>query len=291
MPRSRLKIIRDAWAHMGSRILQLPPLQPGEGIDMDFVRELVPSVDAFCRAYFRQEVEGIADVPTGPVLMVGNHNAGSSFLELFGLGARWYMERGFDEPLYGLSHDVIVKLPWLKRVLVRAGAIRASHEDAGRALGEGAKVLVFPGGNSEAFRPYRRRYEVDFAGHKGFVRLALRAQVPIVPMVFVGGHETFYVIRDGRRLVKWLGLKRLARVDTFPLILSVPWGLTLGPIMHLPLPAKCSVRLLEAIPVDSYGPEAADDPAVVDALYEQVHATMQANLSEMGARRRFPVLG
>lgn len=291
MPDSRWKVIRDSWARMGPALLRQPPLREGEGLDLDLVREFAPHADAFCRAYFRQEVEGIEGVPAGPALLVGNHNAGSSFLELFGMGARWYLERGTGEPLYGLAHDVIVRLPWLRRLLVRVGALRASHANAQRVLAEGAKVVVFPGGNAEAFRPFSRRHQIDFAGHQGFVRLALRAQVPIVPVVFIGGHETFYVLRDGRRLVRWLGLKRLVRMDTFPLILSVPWGLTLGPMFHLPLPAKCTVRFLPAISVASHPPEAADDPSVVGALYDQVVGDMQAAMDELAAKRRFPVLG
>jgi 1-acyl-sn-glycerol-3-phosphate acyltransferase len=262
-----------------------------EGMDAALLARLAPALDALARVYFRMEIEGLAGVPGGAALLVGNHNAGISFVEPFGFGARWYRERGARDPLLWLVHDAMLALPGLRTLLVRAGCVRASHVNAEAALTRGHKVVVFPGGNVEAFRPYRERYQIKFAGHKGFARLALRTGVPVVPFVVVGGHESFYVLHDGQTLARKLRLKKLLRSETCAVFLGLPWGLGVGPIFHLPLPTKSQVRFLEPIRPERHGPEAAEDPAAVDALYEAVTGRMQAAMAELGARRRLPIVG
>jgi 1-acyl-sn-glycerol-3-phosphate acyltransferase len=282
---------RDLLANLRRTLLR--PVDPDDvdGIEPWLLANLSPAVDALARFYFRMEVEGMESVPHGPALLVGNHNAGITFLEPIGLGARWYRERGPDEVLHWLVHDAMVALPGVRAFLVRTGCVRASHQNAEAAFARGHKVVVFPGGNVEAFRPYRERYQIKFAGHKGFARLALKMNVPVVPFVIAGGHESFFVLHDGQRLARALGLKKLLRSETCAVFLGLPWLVGVGPIFHLPLPTKSQVRFLEPIPADARGPLAADDPAAVDALYERVTRDMQAAMDELAGRRRFPVVG
>jgi len=230
-------------------------------------------------------------VPRGPALVVGNHNAGITFLEPIGLGARWYLERGMNDTLHFLVHDAMVALPMLRTFLIRTGCVRASHETANKLLRRGKKVVVFPGGNLEAFRPYRNRYKITFGGKKGFVRLALREHVPIVPVVLVGGHETFFVLRDGQRLARILHLKKLLRSETCALFLGLPWGVGFGPIFHLPLPARSQVRFLDPVSLDGYQPSDVGNPLAVDEIYRRVTGGMQKAVDELAAKRRFPVIG
>jgi len=247
-------------------------------IDFDMIEQVAPLIDAFCRVWFRQDVLGFEKVPRGACMIVGNHNAGISFLEMLGMGARWYMERGRGEPIYGMAHDQMLVMPGLGNFLMHCGGLRAAPENGENVLRRGAKVLVCPGGNLEAFRPFSQRHKVNLGGRKGFLKLAIRTGAPIVPVVFVGGHSSFMVLSDGRFIAEWLGPKKLLRVDTWPLILSLPWGLTLGPVFHLPLPVKCVTRFLDPITVDAYSPSDADDPAVLADLYERVVGEMQAGV-------------
>ena len=181
------------------------------------------------------------------------------------------------------------RIPGLSNFLVRCGGLIANHRNADRVFAAGRKILVAPGGNLEAFRPWRERFTIKFGGHTGFARVALRHRVPIIPVVFAGGHESFFVISDGRWLVERFSLHRRFRMDTFPLVLGLPWGLWLGPLFHLPLPTRCDVRVLDPIDAPSFGAE--EDPAAVEALYDEVTGRMQTALSDMGSKRRFPVLG
>lgn len=76
---------------------------------------------------------------------------------------------------------------------------------------------------------------------------------------------------------------------TFPLVLGLPWGLSLGPLFHLPLPTRCDVRVLDPIDAPAFG--APDDPRAADALYDAVTTGMQAAMTEMASKRRWPVIG
>lgn len=257
----------------------------------ELVRLLARTLDRLARLYFRMEVEGMENVPHERCLIVGNHNAGITYLEPIGIGARWYLERGLNETLHFLVHDAMVAMPGLKQFLIRTGCVRASHKTADQLLAQGKKVVVFPGGNLDAFRPYKDRYKIVFGGKKGFIRLALRHGVPIVPMVVAGGHESFFVLHDGQRLARLLGLKKLLRSETCAVFLGLPWGLGVGPIFHLPLPAKSTVRFLPPIPLDAYRQEDAEDSRVLEEIYEKVTQRMQQAMDEIAARRKWPVFG
>jgi len=262
------------------------PLDDLDAADPSLLSDIVPLLDLFGKVYYRLEVEGLGTVPHGPAVVVINHNSGISFAELLGFGARWYLERGYDDILHGLAHDAMLKIPYLKNFLMHGGAVRASHRNADRVLERGRKILVAPGGNLEAFRPHRDRHRIQFAGRTGFLKAAIRHRAPIVPAVFIGGHDTFYVIDDGRFVVELLGLHERFRLDTFPLFLGLPWGIGVGPIFHLPLPVRCKVRILPPILLDRYDPGDAENPEVLQELYDLVTGHMQAALDEMAEERR-----
>ena len=269
------------------------PVDPDDlaGIDPNVIQVLAPWIDRLCRAWYRLDVEGMDRVPDGPALLVGNHNAGITSVEMLGMGARWYVERGTGELLNGLGHDAMFRFPLLGNFLVRVGGVRASHENADTLFRRGRKLVVFPGGNMEAFRPFSERNRIRFGGRKGFIRLAVRHGVPIVPMVYAGSHETFYVISDGAGIAKAFQLDRLLRIDTWPLWVGLPWGLVFGPFFHLPLPAKVDIRFLDPIPTDGYPPSSEDNPEVLGSIYRIVRGRMQEALDDMASRRRLPVLG
>src|SRR5262249_44505174 len=129
--------------------------------------------------YFRAEISGLARVPDGPVLFVGNHNSGIVIPEAYLFAWAWCEHTRYRDPPLFLAHDIGFRVPWVGRHLGRFGLIRASHESAGRALAEGRKVVVFPGGEHDSMRPSRDRDRVIFAGRKGFVRLALATNAPV----------------------------------------------------------------------------------------------------------------
>lgn len=261
----------------------------GPLMDPDQLRDLDPEllrlarvVTTFMKLYFRGEVTGLEHIPPGPALLVGNHNGGITFMEPFLLGREWHLKHQGADDFYYLGHDTLFRIPALGNLIMKLGAVRASHENAARVFARGRKVAVWPGGNLESFRPWKDRYKVDFHGHKGFVRLALKHRVPIVPMLAFGGHDTFFILRQGKRLARWTGARRLLRSESFPIFLGLPWGVGVGPLFHLPLPARLSMDVGEPISVEGF---AEDDPEAVQALYDQVVSTLQSMMDKRVAER------
>ena len=82
--------------------------------------------------------------------------------------------------------------------LRKFGTVAASPENARKALESGAALLVYPGGDYEVHRPSWKRNRVDFDRRKGFIRLALEQDVPIVPVVSIGGQETALFLSSRR---------------------------------------------------------------------------------------------
>ena len=257
-----------------------------DAVDRNLIDAAAPWVDRLCRLWFRQRVRGLEHLPEGPALIVGNHNSGVMFVEAIGFAARAYRERG--ELWCGLAHDALMTSP-LGPVLARLGAVPASHGAASKAFASGRKVLVFPGGNAEAFRSFRRRHIVDLQGRRGFLRLAIREQVPICPVVFIGGHEGMIVLAEGKRLARAIGADRWLRATTWPVMLAAPWGLAVGPLPHLPMPVTCAAVVLPPIDVPArFSPVQADDEQVLEALYKEVSDAMQAAMDDMAAQRQGP---
>ena len=115
--------------------------------------------------------------------------------------------------------------------LRKYGTVAASQENARRALEAGAAVLVYPGGDYEVHRPSWERHRVDFGGRKGFIRLAVEQDVPIVPVVAVGGQETALFLSRGEHLARAFGLDQIFRLKVLPLSLALPWGLNVGDML------------------------------------------------------------
>jgi 1-acyl-sn-glycerol-3-phosphate acyltransferase len=239
-------------------------------------------------SFFSPEVKGLENLPaTGPVLVVGNHSC------LFYMPDAWVVaqsiirRRGLDQPAYALAYDLLFGVPGVGPFLRRIGAIPAGGRQAEMALDQGAAVVVYPGGDLEACRSWRQRDRIDLAGHTGFVRLALRTGVPVVPVVAHGSHHAVVVVARGDRLARLLGLNRI-RINVFPILLG-PLGLTSILTPPLPLPAAITVEFLPPMDWSDRGPAAADDDAVVADCYDEITSTMQSALDRLRAEHPHPV--
>src|SRR5437660_5987210 len=134
--------------------------------------------------------------------------------------------------------------------LRKYGTVAASAANANKALDSGAALLVYPGGDYEVHRPTWESGRVDFGGRKGYIRLALEKNVPIVPLVSLGGQETALFLSRGERLARLLRLDRMFRLKVLPISLAIPWGLNVGDMLgHWPLPAKLQMCALPPIDV------------------------------------------
>lgn len=251
------------------------------------ISQLASFVDGAVRPWFRAEVRGLDRIPPGAALYVGNHNAGLMMPEALLLGAAAYQAHGLHAVPFGLAGDAVVSLPVLRDLTVPLGAVRATPENARRLLARGAKVLVYPGGDLEAMRPFRDRDRIVFGGRRGYIRAALRAGAPVVPVVTAGAHATCVVLTDGQWLAKLLRADRLLRVKVWPITLCLPWGLVVGPgLVFLPWSSRVLQEVLEPIRFERDGEEAAADEDYVRACAERVESTMQRALTRLADERR-----
>ncbi len=223
-------------------------------------------------------------------MLIGTHNGAMTTPDAYALMLTYWRRFGFEQPLYGMAHRAIFEVPFIRRIGLRGGVIPASPENATLALKADCPILVYPGGDVDALKPFSKRHRITFAGRKGFIRTALEHQVPIVPVISVGAHETLYVLNDGAKLAKLLRIDRWLRVKSVPLTLSFPFGLTIASLPTIPLPSKLRLKVLPPIELGEPA-AAASDEAAVQRCYDHVVTTMQRALDELAAQRRFPILG
>ena len=256
--------------------------------DPDYIREKLPLMWLLASIWFRGEVRGLGNIPDdGPVLLVGNHSGGNMTPDttIFTLAFSSFF--GVERPFFQLAHNLVLAMPTLGS-LRKFGTVAASQANARKALRSGAALLVYPGGDYEVHRPSWEGNRVDFDGRKGFIRLALEQNVPIVPVVSIGGQETALFLTRGERLARLLAADRLLRLKVLPISLALPWGLNVGDMLgHVPLPAKITIETLPPIDLrEEFGP----DPDI-DEVYDHLLRLMQDTLDALAAERRFPVLG
>jgi len=256
--------------------------------DPDYIRERLPLMWLAASIWYRGEVRGLGNIPdSGPVLLVGNHSGGNMTPDtiVFTLAFNTYF--GVERPFYQLAHNLVLSMPGLAS-LRKFGTVAASPANASKALESGAALLVYPGGDYEVHRPTWERNRVDFDGRKGFIRLALEQDVPIVPVVSIGGQETALFLSRGEQLARLLMLDRMFRLKVLPISLALPWGLNVGDMLgHIPLPSKITVETLPAIDLRAeFGP----DPDIGE-IYDHLVRTMQDTLDALAAERRLPVIG
>jgi 1-acyl-sn-glycerol-3-phosphate acyltransferase len=256
--------------------------------DPDYIRETLPGLWMLASIYFRAEVRGLKHVPEDrAVLLVGNHSGGNLTPDtsVFTLAFSTYF--GVERRFYQLAHNLVLSWPGLSR-LRKYGTVAASQENAEDALESGAALLVYPGGDYEVHRPSWESARVDFGGRKGFIRLALAKDVPIVPVVSIGGQETALFLSRGERLARLLAVDRMLRLKVLPISLALPWGLNVGDLLgHIPLPAKITIQVLPPIDLRE---EFGRDPDL-DEVYDAVLTRMQATLDLLQEERRLPVIG
>jgi 1-acyl-sn-glycerol-3-phosphate acyltransferase len=283
----------DGFAEIGANaaheLIELRHGLAGDDLDAwdpEYIRRTLPILGRLYRGYFRGEVTGLDRIPDGPALLVGNHSGGTMIADTFVFTTCFYERFGPERRFHQLAHDIAARLPGLG---IRPwGTVRASHENARKAFELGAPVLVYPGGDWETFRPSWQTNQIDFADRKGFIHLACEQNVPIVPVVSIGGQETALFVTRGERAARLIGLDRTARIKVLPVSIGPPFGISVLDLPpRVPLPAKIEIEVREPIDLrQRFGP--SPDP---DEVYDVITAEMQETLDDLAADRSVPLVG
>jgi len=257
----------------------VPAAEPGREVD-DWGRsqrifDLVePLLDFYYRHWFRVDVEGIENVPDlGGALIVSNHS-GALPPDAPMIMQAIRHEHPRPRPLYMLGENWFKGYPGVGMLANKIGLVGAHPANAQRLLRDEQRlVLVFPEGQKGSRKLYWQRYRLRRFGRGGFVRTAMRAGVPIVPTAVLGAEEAMPIFAHVPLL------QRLTGLIYFPINHAFPhFGLAAG-LMYLP--AKFKIRFLEPIDMSPYGPDDADDIALVGRVSERIRLRIQEELDDL----------
>ena len=268
----------------------IPSEEPGREID-DWGRSEAafqladPILNFYYRYWFRVELENVENVPAeGGALLVANHSGAlppDAPMIMHGIRT----EHPRPRPVYMLGEHWFKGYPGVGMISNKIGLVAAHPANAQRLLAdEGRLALVFPEGQKGSRKLYWQRYKLRRFGRGGFVRTAMRAGVPIVPIAVVGAEEAMPTFAQ-------IGLlKRLTGLIYFPITPLFPH---FGPIIGTAyLPAKFRIRFLPPVPTDDLGSdEPWEDKALVQSIAHEVRASIQEELYDMLAERRSVWLG
>lgn len=261
----------------------LPAAEPDRALD-DWGRSetvislMEPILNFYYRYWFRVEVEGIENVPSGSgALIVANHS-GALPPDAPMIMQAIRNEHPNPRPLYMLGEHWFKGYPGVSMIVNKMGLVPAHRENAQRLLhDEGRLAVVFPEGQKGSRKLYWQRYRLRRFGRGGFVRTAIRARVPIVPVALIGAEEAMPIFAHLRLLQKLSGL------IYFPLTPSFPHFGLAAPLLYLP--SKFKIRFMEPIDMAGFPVETIDDPAEIQEISERIRTRIQRQLDRMVADR------
>lgn len=236
------------------------------GMDEAVLDMLRPFFQFMYHEYFRAEVVGAENIPKdGPALLIANHSGGIAY---DGVMINLAVYNTLEEKRYVrfLVDDFGYYLPFLGTFLQRTGGIRACHENAMRLLDHGHLILVFPEGIKGVSKLFDKRYKLERFGRGGYVKLAMRTGVPIIPTAVIGAEEIHPLIWKSEKLGKMFGL------PYFPFTPTFPW---LGPLGAIPLPTKWKIIFDKPISFSEYYAKDAEKPKLVEKVSMQIRKRIQ----------------
>jgi 1-acyl-sn-glycerol-3-phosphate acyltransferase len=262
----------------------VPAAEPSRQVD-DWGRServfdaIEPLLDFYYRHWFRVEVEGIENVPDEDgALLVSNHS-GALPPDAPMIMQALRHEHPRSRAVYMLGEHWFKGYPGVSMLVGKMGLVPAHPANAQRLLrDEGRLVLVFPEGQKGSRKLYWQRYRLRRFGRGGFVRTAMRAGVPIVPIAVLGAEEAMPIFAHVPLL------QRLTGLIYFPINHAFPHFGLAAALMYLP--AKFKIRFLEPVDLGRYGPEDAEDVALVQGLAEEIRGRIQGELDDLQAARR-----
>ena len=224
--------------------------------------------DFLYHLWFRCEVEGIENVPSrGGALLVSNH-AGAVPPDAPMIAKAIKEEHPYPRPLHLTMEHFFKGYPGMSMLLPKIGGVPAHPANVHRLLcDEDQLVLVFPEGAKGTEKLYKDRYRLRRFGRGGFVKAAMKARVPIVPVAVVGAEEAQPVFAQIPMLAKVTGL------------IYAP----IAPLFYLP--AKFQIRFMEPIPTDDMGDEPWENRGLVQTVSQEIRARIQEELFDMVGRR------
>ena len=221
--------------------------------------------------YFRPVVRGTENIPSGRVLLIANHSGQLPYDGMV-LGVSCLLDANPPRIVRAMVERWVPSIPFVNELFARSGAVLGAPINCRNLLEADNAILVFPEGARGCGKTFDQRYKlVDFG--RGFMRLALQTNTPIVPISIVGAEESIPSISQAKPLARLVGAPYLPVPYLLPL---------LGPLAYIPMPTRFHITFGEAMHFD--GEFDADD-SVIQEKVDQVKARVQA-LVDQGLRER-----
>jgi 1-acyl-sn-glycerol-3-phosphate acyltransferase len=252
-------------------------------MDQKFIQKQLRLWNYIAKYYFRLDVTGLENVPKDQnVIFAGGHSGTwltmDAWTFVYSHGKKFCKE---GRHLHFVAHEVLFGFPLLGSYFRKLGGLPPIKSALDEALNQGKDLVIWPGGEIDSMRSWKRRHEVEFGGRKGFIKLAIKHNVPIVPVATVGGSDTVIVLTENQWLARLLG------VHSFPLSLGIPFGIWFEMIpSHIPMPAKIRTKVLAPVAVD---PGRIDDKKYIDEVYNYLLDILQKETLLLSKKRKFPV--
>ncbi|ACL03147.1 phospholipid/glycerol acyltransferase [Desulfatibacillum aliphaticivorans] len=247
------------------------------GRDMELVDEMRPFFEFMYEKYWRVTTTGLENVPAeGKALLVANH---SGVLPWDGAMVITAVAKEHPQPrlVRALHLTRATEIPIIGLGLSRLGQVQALPENAERLLKEDELALVFPEGVKGVGKPFSERYRLARFGRGGFVRVAIRAGAPIIPVSIVGAEEIYPNLANMKMVASAFNLPYFPATPTFP------W---LGPLGVIPLPTKWTIRFHKPIQVTDINHRPAEEPLLVSKITNQVRDTIQKGIYDILKKRK-----
>jgi 1-acyl-sn-glycerol-3-phosphate acyltransferase len=261
-----------------------------DGPDWKFIERQKYLWNPLMDYWFRMEIEGWENLPEPPVLMIGIHSGAPFVWDAWTIGVQWWRHFGESRVLHGTAHDALMATPLVGGYFRRMGVVPAAPDSISAALAAGHDVALWPGGERDSLRHWSQRDQAMLAGRTGFIKLAIRSGVPIVPIATVGGPDAMPVLATGKRLARVLQLDKVARLKMFPIAFQLPWGISPALLPEVPLPAKIRTAFQPAIELET-DPDRAEDDDYIEEMYARVEGAIQDGMDVLARRRRLPLFG
>jgi 1-acyl-sn-glycerol-3-phosphate acyltransferase len=242
------------------------------GFHVESARRLLLPAALLYRYWFRVETRDIGRVPAGGVLLIANHSGQFGYDGMM-LGMAMLLAAEPPRLARGMAEHLFARTPFAGTLLSRMGSLLGTPENCISMLEAGECVMVFPEGARGANKPFRERYRLQRFG-SGFLRLALEAAVPIVPVGIVGAEEQ----QPGFANLESLG--RRLDLPSLPITISQPWFGLPGAAFALPV----KYRIHFGAPLHFEG-DAWDRDAVIAQKIETVRDAIRALLARGLAER------
>ncbi len=240
-------------------------------INYPFIESTYPLV-SFLESYHSYEIRDFERIPeSGGGIIVGNH--GFLAYDIYLLAFKYYQKH--KKMWRGLTDHVIFKIPILREIFLALGIVDGNRDNASQLLKGGEFLIVFPGGSKEAMKSSKERYMLKWEGRYGFLKMALKHRVPIIPAVCIGIDEIFDVHVNGYEFAEMLG------IQDFPIpIFSGRFGLP------IPKPVKLTHYIGEPLYFLESEYELYDDLDVLKKVQKRVKKILEKMITDGQKERK-----